>query len=81
MPRPTNSSSITLQIESAVVRRYVSAIRQLRHKPGIATPTVQELILRELSHRTATGIVEDFLQSDWPTNKRRTAGVRSKSPR
>ena len=50
IPRPTNSSSITLQIESAVVRRYVSAIRQLRHKPGIATPTVQELILRELSN-------------------------------
>jgi hypothetical protein len=81
MPRPTNSSSITLQIESAVVRRYVSVIRQLRHKPGIATPTVQELILRELSHRTAAGIVDDFLQSDWPAKNRRGGVRRVQKPR
>ncbi len=81
MPRPTNSSSITLQIESAVVRRYESAVRQLRRKPGITPPSVQDLIHRELSHRTAAGIVDDFLQSDWPANKRRTGVVRSKSPR
>lgn len=81
MTQPTMSSSITLQIESAVVRRYEAAARQLRKRVGGALPTAEDLIRRELSHRTATGIVEDFLQSDWPTNKRRTAVVRSKSPR
>jgi|GEM_PF-2132195 len=81
MPRPTNSSFITLQIESAVVRRHDSAVRQLRRQAGIAPPTVEDLIHRELSHRTAAGIVDDFLQSDWPAKKRRTAVVRSKSPR
>jgi hypothetical protein len=81
MPRPTNSSSITLQLESAVVRRYVTAIRQLRHKPGIATPTVQELILRELGHRDAAGIVDDFLQSGWPAKNRRGGVRRLQNPR
>jgi hypothetical protein len=38
------------------------------------------LILRELSHRTAAGIVDDFLQSDWPAKKRR-GGVRRQKKR
>jgi len=76
MPEP-----ITLRIEASVVRRYESAVRQLRRHAGIAPPTVEDLIHRELSHRTEAGIVDDFLQSNWPAKKRRTAGVRSKSPR
>jgi hypothetical protein len=63
-----------------VVRPYESAVRQLRRKPGIAPPTVEDLIHRELSHRTASGIVEDFLQGDWPAKKRR-GGVRRQTKR
>ena len=70
MPEP-----ITLRIQASVVRRYESAVRQLERQAGIAPPTVLELIHRELSHRTAAGIVDDFLQSDWPAKKRR-GGVR-----
>lgn len=75
MPEP-----ITLRIKASVVRRYESAVRQLRRKSGITPPTVEDLILRELSHRTAAGIVDDFLQSDWPANKRR-GGVRRQTKR
>ncbi len=75
------TSNITLHIQSRAVRRYESAAKMLRKKIGGFSPTVEDLIRRELSHRTAAGIVDDFLQSDWPSNKRRTAGVRSKSPR
>jgi hypothetical protein len=70
MPEP-----ITLRIDASVVRRYESAVRQLRRHAGVAPPTVEDLIRRELSHRTAAGIVDDFLQSDWPAKKRR-GGVR-----
>jgi hypothetical protein len=69
------------EIESAVVRRYESATRQLRKRVGGTLPEVEDLIHRELSHRTATGIVEDFLQSNWSANKRRTAVVRMKRTR
>jgi hypothetical protein len=66
------SSSIALQIESTVVRRYEAAARQLRKRVGGSSPTVEDLIHRELSYRTATGIVEDFLQSDWRPRSRRS---------
>ena len=72
---------VTLRIEASVVRHYESAIRQLRHHAGIAPPTVEDLIHRELSHRTAAGIVDDFLQSDWPAKKRRGGVRREQNPR
>jgi hypothetical protein len=75
------SSPITLQIESTVVRRYESAARQLRKRVAGTLPTVEDLIHRELSHRTAAGIVDDFLHSDWTAKKRRTAVVRRKRMR
>jgi len=72
------SSSITLQIKPTVVRRYEAAARQLRKRVGGALPTVEDLIRRELSHRTATGIVEDFLQSDWrPSSRRSQPAIRT----
>jgi len=75
------SSTTVLKLNFAVARRYDSAAKILRKKIGVFSPTVEDLIHRELSHRTAAVIVDDFLQSDWPANKRRTAVVRSKSPR
>jgi hypothetical protein len=75
MPEP-----ITLRIKASVVRRYESAVRQLRRKSGTPPPTVEDLIHRELSHRTAAGIVDDFLESDWPAKKRR-GGVRRQTKR
>ena len=74
------SSSITLQIESTIVRRCKSTARQLRKRVGNTFPTVEDLILRELSRRTAAGIVDDFLRSDWPAKKRR-GGVRWQTKR
>ena len=77
MTQPTMSTK-TLKIESRIVRRYEAAARQLRKRGGGALPTVEELIHRELSHRTATGIVEDFLQSDWsPGSPRSQAAIRT----
>jgi hypothetical protein len=77
--QPNMSSPITLQIESAVVRRYESAARQLRKQVGAPLPKVEDLIHRELSHRTASGIVEDFLQSDWrPSSRRSQPAIRTR---
>ncbi|MBM3851794.1 MAG: hypothetical protein FJ399_01420 [Verrucomicrobia bacterium] len=75
------SEPITLRIHASVVRHYESAIRQLRRHAGIAPPTVEDLIHQELSHRTTAGIVDDFLQSDWPVKKRRGGVRRLQKPR
>lgn len=75
------SSSTILQFKRAVVRRYDTAARQLRKRLGGASPTAEDLIVRELSDRTPTSIVEDFLQSDWKSNKRRKAVRRMNRPR
>lgn len=49
-----------LSLSARVISRYALAAKKLREKSGGSTPTAEQLIKRELSLRTARGIIEDY---------------------
>lgn len=53
----------------------INTHREIYGAGARGSPTVEDLIIRKRSHRTAAGLVDDFLQSEWPAKKRR-GGVR-----
>jgi hypothetical protein len=73
----SHSQSVVLALSPTVSRKYRSASDYLRPKLGAVAPTTEALIIRELSHRTVGGIVEDFLQSGCTKRSRGASGVRN----
>lgn len=49
----------------------INTHREIYGAGARGSPTVEDLINGKLRQRTAAGIVDDFLQSDWPAKKRR----------
>lgn len=72
--KPLNPD-VQLQIDHRLVRTHVVAHRRLKKQLGTAAPTVEELIQREFTHKSARQLVEEFLADKSPRRRKGTIGL------
>jgi hypothetical protein len=63
---------VELLIDHRIVRTHVVAHRRLKKQLGPAAPTVEELIKREFTHKSARQLVEEYLADKSPRRSRGT---------
>lgn len=69
--KPLNPD-VQVQIDHRLVRAHVVAHRRLKKELGAAAPSVEELIQREFTHKSAKQLVEEYLANKSPRQRKGT---------